>query len=199
MRAGQVLWTSLVVLASASAWAQEEKVGVGFDKAQYVSVLGESIPVRVELKSTLPVGLFSYGLRLVYDPQMGGVTDVTRISVPPELDFNGVMGPGTQKEVGNGFAAVKGTIDFFVDPAPFYMGTLLAIFDVKCPQMGDYLLALELYRTLGPAESVFVLEDGSVLDDLIVWGVATISVIPETETVFLVAVGMGCIWMVRRR
>lgn len=172
---------------------------VGFERLGYVAGLGEIIPVRVELKSTLPVGLFSYGLRLVYAPELGGVVDVTAISAPAELDFDGVAGPGARKEVGAGFGAIKGTVDFFADPARFYSGTLLATFNVSCNRLGDYLLALELYRTLGPTESVFVSGEGVSLDELLEWGTATLTVIPEPRTVVFLMLGIGCVWLLRFR
>jgi len=186
-----------LLLGAVSAWADE--VLVGFEQVSYLAILGETVPVRIEIKSTLPVGLFSYGLRLVYAPEMGRVESVNGIYVPAELDFDGVMGPGARREVGDGFGAVKGTVDFFADPAKFYTGKLLAAFDLTCEHAGDYLLELELYRTIGPTETVFVAGDGISLDEMLEWGTATIVVIPEVKPALLLVLGLGCLWALRRR
>ncbi|MDH7503458.1 MAG: hypothetical protein QHJ82_12210 [Verrucomicrobiota bacterium] len=177
-----------VVFAAVCDCADE--VPIGFDAARYQALLGETIPVRIELKSTLPVGLFSYGLRLVYAPELGGVGGVSAISVPPELDFDGVLGPGARKEAGAGFGAVKGTVDFFASPARFYSGNLLAVFDLTCVRLGEYVLGLEIHRTIGPTETVFVRGDGVPLDDFVRFGTATLTVIPENRTGCLLLGGM---------
>ncbi len=178
----------VVVIAAVCALADE--LPIGFEESSYQAFAGETISIGIELKSTLPVGLFSYGVRLVYSPELGGVADVSGISVPPDLDFDGVLGPGARKEVGAGFGAVKGTVDIFANPVRFYSGHLLAVFDVTCVSLGEHVLGLEIYRTIGPTETVFVRGDGVPLDEYVRFDTATLTVIPEGRTSCLLLVGM---------
>ena len=108
---------SRCVLGTALAFSlAAQELEIGPDQETYTTLPEVPVPVNVELKSTLPAGLFSYGIRLVYDPASGVVTTEDSITVPRELSFNGVEGPGAMKTVEADFAGVKGTIDFFADP-----------------------------------------------------------------------------------
>lgn len=190
-------WSMAVMtVALGTAWAGEMQVG--FDQADYLAAVGTTVPVRVEFKSTSPVALFSYGVRVVYLAELGGVANASAIFVPSELDFNGVLGPGAYKEVGSGFGAVKGTVDFFANPIQYYAGSVLATFQVACPKVGEYDLALQLFRTLGPTEAVFVTAEGLVLDDVLSLGTAKVKVIPETGSAVLLGLGLLVLRGVRR-
>ncbi|MCL4179870.1 MAG: hypothetical protein KJ072_19255 [Verrucomicrobia bacterium] len=177
-------------------------ISVQFDQEEYFLQPSSLAPVVVELGTVIPEGLFSFGVRLVYDPILGGVVNEDAILVPPALDYNGAQGPGALKAFGQGFAAVKGTVDALAFPAVYYGGSELATFNVTALTPGDYAVTLELYRTLGPAENIFVSGAGVTLDSQIRFGTAILHVVPEPAAGLLAMVGLfltlsGC-GMVRR-
>ena len=94
-------------------------ISVRFDREEYFLQPSSLAPVVVELGTVIPEGLFSFGVRLVYDPILGGVVSEDAILVPPALDYNGAQGPGALKAIGQGFAAVKGTVDALAFPAVY--------------------------------------------------------------------------------
>jgi hypothetical protein len=160
---------------------------VHFDQSRYTVSPGGTVQIGVVMESVPEVGLFSYGVRLV-SGSLAGVQGASGIVVPAPLDFNGVLGPGAIRLVENGAAGVKGTIDFFANPVQYYRGTLLATFLVK--DLNGTIgtsdpLSLEIYRTLGGNESVFVDAAGSGMDSQIIFGSAVLDVVPEPRSQWL--------------
>jgi hypothetical protein len=173
-------------------------IRIGFDQAAYTGRPGLPVAIGVELDSPVPAGLFSYGVVLFYDPVAGRVTDLNSIIVPPQLDFNGVAGPGAFKQVADGTAGAKGTVDFFAQSGTdAYTGRLLATFNFLPQTPGEYLLSLTLFNTLGPTESIFIAGDGSKLDDIIGFGTARLEVIPEPTSLALLMWGGLAIFLKR--
>lgn len=165
-------------------------VDVQFDRADYSVVPSSLTAVTIELGSAIPEGLFSYGVRLVYDSILGRMVNENDIFVPPPLNYNGAHGVGAIRAVGEGFAAVKGTVDALAIPAVYYVGTELVTFNILALTPGDYTVSLELYRTLGPTESVFVSGTGAVLDSQLRFGTAVIHVVPEPACSVLAGGGL---------
>ena len=52
-------------------------------------------------------------------------------------------------------------------------------FNVSFPELGVYNLDLDFYNTLGPSEQLFVSGNGTLLDPILVFESAMISVVPE--------------------
>jgi hypothetical protein len=169
--------------------AGADELRVGFDASAYSVKAGEAIPIRVEFTSTAPVALFSYGFRLLYDPASGVALNSADITVPAALDFNGPEGANAVVEMAAGVAGVKGTVNFFGDPIQYYGDSLLSTFQFRPLSVGEYDLRLELFRTLGQTEDVFVSADGAKLDAQISFGQAKLSVIPEPGTSHLFLIG----------
>jgi hypothetical protein len=166
---------------------------VHFEQPNYLIQPGGTIPVNVVIDPLPSSGLFSYGVNVNFDPARA-LLESMGIHVPPPLDFNGVLGPGALAASGTGFAAVKGTVSFSVQPLTPYSGALLATFLVtdKSALVGSsYTLGLSLFRTLGPGETVFVDGKGNSLDGSLAFGSTLIEVVPEPGTVKLLALG-GC-------
>ncbi|MFO1499877.1 MAG: hypothetical protein U1G07_16040 [Verrucomicrobiota bacterium] len=162
---------------------------VHFDQSSYRVSPDGSVAIGVLIDPVPLSGLFSYGMKVVFDDAFARVESASAISLPPPLDYNGVQGPGADRLVGSGFAAVKGTVNFELSPGQAYSGALLATFNVKnlVGAAGQsYPLSLELYRTLGPTESVFVTGAGETLDGQLAFGTTTIDVVPEPRAWFLV-------------
>ncbi len=188
-------WGAFVFAASAQITHT-----IGFDRDLYQITPGQTFVVTVAIEPNSLSGLFSYAVKLNVDDLKARVSGAASISVPAALDFNGVAGPGALKAVGTGFAAVKGTVDFFASPVVYYSGSQLAIFTLtdRSATFGRYTLSLEGYNTLGPTESLFVDGAGTVLDKSITFGTATVNVVPEPSVVLLGLCG-GAVALLCRR
>jgi hypothetical protein len=161
---------------------------VRFDQSTYTILPEATVSVGVVIDPVPAVGLFSFGFKALFDEARARVESASSVSIPAPIDFNGVMGPGAMRTIQAGFAGVKGTIDFAVAPGMSYRGANLATILLK--DLGntvgtEYLLSLEIYRTLGPAETVFVGGDGAGLDGEIIFGSAVVHVVPEPRAVVL--------------
>lgn len=146
-------------------------------------------------------GVVSYGVSLGFDPSVFRV-DPGSLHVPPELDFNGIVGPGALREVGPGYAAIKGTVDLLTANLVRYDASLIAVFGLVPLRREIGLsgsLSLDLYRTLGPGESVFVGGDGSVYDSQLSFGTATFTFVPEPSATHLFGLGIGALLGTSRR
>jgi hypothetical protein len=167
---------------------------VRFDQTSYVVTPESTLTVGIVIDPAPLSGLFSYGMKVVFDEAFARVEAASAISVPPPLDFNGVLGPGADRSIGSGFAAVKGTVDFFLSPPQNYGGSLLANISVKnlVNEAGQtYPLSIEIYRTLGPSESVFVNGAGEALDRQLTFGTALVHVVPEPSGLVLMILGLA--------
>jgi hypothetical protein len=112
--------------------------------------------------------------------------------VPLPINFNGTAGPGALRQVKTDSIGVKGTINFDAALQP-YKGALLTTFNLKNQAgLGEtYTLTLDLFRTLGPTETVFVDGLGVNLDLLITFASASITVIPEPSVVVLLVLPLA--------
>src|SRR5213594_1668431 len=97
------------------AFAQTD-LQIRFDKSRYDISPGETFPVRILIDPVPSPGLFSFGTKMVFNGVNAVVSDVAAIAASPVLDFNGVRGQGAVKQVGAGFAAVRGTVDVAATP-----------------------------------------------------------------------------------
>jgi len=184
-------WLGILLLTlGLSCMARGQGFIVGFSQSVYEIDPGKLVTVPVEFKSTLPVGIFSFGIRFLHDPADAPFLSDLAIQVPVELDFDGVNGAGAARYFGAGWGGVKGTVDFDANPIEYYTGTLLAVFQWTPPKPGSFLLTLEILRTLGPTEQVFVAGDGTVLDSQLQFGSARVLVIPEPGPMVLLGLGV---------
>lgn len=144
-------------------------------------------------------GLFSYGVRLDFDPGKLALAGPGAIRVPDALNFSG-FSAGASQQVGAGFAGVKGNIDqMLLVP---YEQSLIASFRVQdISGGGTYEVALSPHRTLGPSEQLFVDGMGQVLDAQMQFATAQIVAVPEPSMVsmFLAGVGIVAYGAYRRR
>jgi hypothetical protein len=175
-----------LAISSVFAQATEEQIVVRFDQSTY-QVAPNGI-VSVGIVITPPAsGLFSYGVRLNLPPGKAAATSSDSIEVPSPLDFNGVFGPGALRTVDAAGGGVKGTVN--IDPlVEAYRNALIATFNLenRVGTVGaSYPLTLDLFRTLGPAESIFVDGLGNTLDQRIVFGTAMVTVVPEPSLMAL--------------
>jgi hypothetical protein len=174
----------LVPTASA---VEADPVAVRFEQTSYQVVPNQAFTVNVFISPPVN-GLFSYGLRLAFPSSAFSVAS-DAIVVPAPLDFNGVLGPGALKQVDLGGLGVKGTIR--LDPlARAYREALLATFnlDTKAVNPGqNFALGLEIFRTIGSTETVFVDGEGMPLDDRIAFGSAVVTIVPEPSCLRLLA------------
>ena len=180
--------------------ARGQGLTLQFDQPTYVTSPGSALSVGVTLDQAPAAGLFSYGVKLLFDPTTSPVNGVGAISPAAALDFNGVLGAGAFKAVGNGFAGAKGTVDIFANPVTYYSGVLLTTFNLEYQTPGDYTLDLALYNTLGPTEKVFVSGSGASLDSSLHFQSTTVHVVPEpTTTMLSVGGGLAILLGLRRK
>lgn len=189
----------LLLLLNPWSMALGQELAVRFSQSEYTAIPGAPFPVTVQLNGAIAAGLFSFGVKLVYDPQMGRVVDEASIQVPPQLDFNGVAGPAAFRAVGDGFAGVKGTVDALANPPQSYFGSVLAVFYLTGYSLGDDALRLEPFNTLGPSESIFVSGDGHVLDPFLHFEPAQLHFVPEPSSLYLLGLRGFAHYLMRRR
>jgi hypothetical protein len=166
---------------------------VRFDQDTYLVAPGGSVSVGVVIDPGPEAGLFSYGLKIAFEETRARVESASAVHLPPPLDYNGVLGPGAIRLIEAGTVGVKGTVDFFISPAVSYRGTSLGgmlLQDVGNLLGTEYPLTVELFRTLGETESVFVDGTGAVLDDRIIFGSAMVRVVPEPTALMLMPVAL---------
>ena len=196
-----IVWAA--VLAFPLAAMGQGTFRVHFDQATYAVTPQGTVAVGVVIDPTPSAGLFSFGLKVTFNEALARIESATAVSVPPPIDFNGVAGPGALRVLASGSVGVKGTVDFFVSPIPAYDGALLATITLRdlSGRIGTASpLNLEIFRTLGPSESVFVDGAGTVLDERLEFGAVTLTVIPEPATALLLALtaALGCALLPKR-
>jgi hypothetical protein len=171
--------------------AADGSLTVGFEQPQYQVNVGQAFSVNVALPP-LPNGLFSYGIRLNLPAGkvVGSTSDAAVVPLP--INFNGTAGPGALRQITTDMIGVKGTVNFDAVLEP-YKGALLTTFNLK-NQAGvgeTYTLTLDLFRTLGPTETVFVDGLGVNLDSLITFGSASVTVVPEPSLAVILALPLA--------
>ena len=157
---------------------QAKGVIIGFVEQEVFLVKGSARALHVEI--TYGAGdpandLFSYGVRAV--PSGLGDAKLEGISVPGELDYLGLRS-GALIDKSPGVMGVKGNAGVFQGP---YAGSLLATYNFRFPSAGEFVLKLDLFRTLGPGEDVFLAGDATRLDDLITFRPVTIRVVARPK------------------
>ena len=181
----------LLGLMGFSGNAADGSLKVGFEQPQYQVNVGQAFSVNVALPP-LPNGLFSYGIRLILPAGkvVAGSSDAAVVPLP--INFNGTAGPGAFRQVTTDFIGVKGTVNFG-GTLEAYKGALLTSFNLK-NQAGvgeTYTLTLDLFRTLGPTETVFVDGLGVNLDPLVTFGSASVTVVPEPSVAVLLVLPLA--------
>lgn len=183
---------------------------VGFDQDEYVvSSVDEVFAVNLLIDADpntdepnpLPEELFSFGTRMTFDATKAEIDQPTSVTLPNELDHFGFANGGFV-EITAGSVGGKGNVDQTANPLVNYSDVELMSIQVtnKAAPTDSYLLELELFRTLGPTEQLFVDGSGAVRDEEIVFGTARVRVVPEpTGTAgSLISVFLG-IYGLRRR
>lgn len=171
--------------------ANQEPITVRFDRQVYEAVPDQPFAVNVIIAPPSS-GLFSYGVRLTFPSISLAAAPSDAITVPAPLDFNGVLGVGALKQIESNLMAVKGT----VRPDPLveaYKSELLAIFNLQITgaRLGDSIpLELDIFRSIGTTETVFVDGEGNDLDSRITFGSAVVTIVPEPSTLLLLALPM---------
>lgn len=184
--------------------AGQGTLSVGPSQSGYFVRPNESVAISVVIDATIPAGLFSYGVRLEFDPAKLVATATQPVMVPMALNFNGVEGIGALIGSGNGWLGVKGTVDISALPLQAYSGTLLATFllaDLTGVVGETYEFDLTFFNTLGASETIFVDGLGRGLDDRISFGSGFVTIVPEPSTLGILAVAgmMGLGWWQGRR
>lgn len=180
-------------------------VSVHTEKPTYVIAPGQEFDIRVFLDAddalvgdqALDKGLFSFGVKLVFDPLKLSIAGVSGITAPSALNFNG-FNAGALRQVGTGFAGVKGNINQNVFEV--YEDTLIATFRVKdLSGGGTYGVGLQLHKTLGDSEQLFLDGDGNVLDGGASFVGAQVTAVPEPSIALMLGAGMGVLGVLARR
>jgi hypothetical protein len=181
----------LFSLIPVSVNAADTSLKVGFEQPQYQVNVGQAFSVNVALPP-LPNGLFSYGIRLNLPAGKVVASTSDAAVVPLPINFNGTAGAGALRQITTDLIGVKGTVNFDGALEP-YKVALLTTFSLK-NQAGvgeTYTLTLDLFRTLGSTETVFVDGLGVNLDPLITFGSASVTVVPEPSVAVLLALPLA--------
>lgn len=145
-----------------------------FDNTVFTAkILVDPVPARK---------LFSYGL-LVKISGSNGLVGTGAIASIPEFNFNGPLDDPALTGEAVGFAAIKGTGDYFSDIVPRLLNKNLATFTLQPLPPGDYSLTLLPYYTLGATEQLFVRGDLGVSDHQITFGTSLLHVAQSPGTV----------------
>lgn len=146
-----------------------------FDKDVYRTPAGEDLMLQIILDAdgdepgdqSPENGLFSCGIRVLFESKHAEASDESAISPQPELDFFG-FGPGALTESGTGFAAQKGNIDLNSGGLSPYEGTTLGQIRLNTLAASgtSFTLHLEIWKAF-PTEDVFIDGKGMILDPLI--------------------------------
>ena len=166
------------------------------EQASYEISPGAELDIRVYLDAddatpgvqSLAQGLFSYGVKLEFDPAKLSLSGPDAIGVPDALNFHG-FDPGASRQLGSGFAGVQGN----VDPVMFepYGGSLLATFRVKdIGGGGAYEVMLAPHRLVA-SEQLFVDGAGTVLDAGMQFASAQILAVPEPSIAGMFLAGLS--------
>gem|GEM_PF-7090882 len=143
-------------------------------------VAGQAAEFSVELRYAAgeTPDLFSFGVRLL--PTTTVALRAEAIEVVPELDHSGFAGGAL---VSLPDLAAKGNVALPNGPPPPYAGTELFRIRLVPLRAGVLELELDLYRTAGPEEDVFVTTSGLTLDDEITFVPTTMEVLEAPRLV----------------
>lgn len=166
---------------------------IRFDQDGYtLAAKDTSVPLRILIEPPPVSGLFSFGVRVTFDPAYAFLDPVLGARVEQTLNFSGAGGAGAIVEAGPGFIGVKGTLDVFAPALQPYLGDLLATINLQnqAEPGTSYRVGLEIFRTVGPTETVFVDGTGRALDTRLSFGFADILIaIPEPSLAVLGLLG----------
>lgn len=206
---GGLLWAGAIFALGASDSFAADPLPTPFeiyvDPLVLRSGLGATaLEANVRLRGVPADGLYSYGIRLAYSADLLRIDGASSIEVPSFLDHNGPVDGGALRLSGDGFAAVKGTIDIQSPSLQPYTGELLATFrlvPVNPLKTGTSPLELSVFRTLGDSESIFVTGTGGVLDGNLTLTGGQVVITPEPGTSALlglgIALGGSACWIMR--
>jgi hypothetical protein len=191
------LLISLYLIAGATAPTAQAGLLIHPELDRYEVTPGETFDIRVHLDADdgvpgdqkLLYGLFSYGVKLEFDPEKLALVGSDAIRVPDALNFNG-FSAGAARQLGDGFAGVKGNIDQVrFEP---YEESWIASFVVRdISGGGTYAVKLSPHRTLGPSEQLFLDGVGEVLDARLQFATAQIVAVPEPSMAWMFLAGLG--------
>ncbi len=164
-------------------------INLRFAKSSYGVLAGTKLLLEVNLDTNaivdgeqgIPSGLFSFGIKITFPTSLGEVVSVADITVPEELNSDGLNGPAA-KAIGAGFAAVKGALPLSATAG--YTGAHLASFNLTTNHqaVGSFAIGLEIYRTNGNNENVYIAypvppaSEAIVLDDRLVFASALVGI-----------------------
>jgi hypothetical protein len=190
------VWLAVLALFAAQVH-RASAITVHFDKDVYiVSGPGEEIVAHILIDADpavdgdqpIPVGLYSYGVKMSFNPTKGDVDSLTDVVVPSEMDYFG-LNPGALVGIAPpGEVAVHANVnqDITMD-LEGYDGVLL--FTVTLTNLASavdsYPLLLDFSRDLGINEDFFVDHNGTTLDPSIMFISSRVLVIPEPSTAAL--------------
>ena len=125
---------------------------------RYDVMPGETFDIRVFLdaddsvpgEQSLPNGLFSYGVKLEFDPAKLALVGPEAIRVPEALNFNG-FSMGAARQVGDGYGGVKGNIDQ-VSLEPYEDPWIASFLVMEISGGGTDEVKLSPLRTLGHSD-----------------------------------------------
>lgn len=185
----------VAVLAALPLWGfAQGTITVRPESDGYFVSPGGELPITVVIEAADPVRLFSYGIRLDYDPAQFAARVTAPVVVPLPIDFNGVEGSGALVGSGQGWVAVKGTVDISQVPLQAYAGGVLATFNLQSlgGTVGDSSeIRLSFFNTLGASETIFVDALGEALDHQITFRSGVITTIPEPSTTVFLLCGLA--------
>jgi hypothetical protein len=182
---------------------------VHFDQDLYVvNGPGETLVARVLIDADaatpsddpIPTGLFSFGVLSSFNGAKVQVASAGDVDPVASLDFFG-FASGAFEQVASDRVGVKGNIDQVASPLQPYGSALLAeiTFTNLASAVDEYPLDLELFRTVGPNEQLFLDGTGLVLDPDMMFRGARVRVVPEPSTVGLALLMIAGFGMGSRR
>ncbi len=205
-----------LVALVAAGFRQADAAGitVHFDQDVYtVNGPGEEIQAQIlidadpDRNGDQPVagGLFSYGVKMSFNPAKGDVDSLADVVVPAEMDYFGFDSGALISVTPPGEVAVHANVQQDILSAPVgYNGTLLATVTLTnlATAVDMYPLNLDFSRDLGINEDFFVENDtGVTLDPMIMFVPSKVRVIPEpsTTTLGLLSLFSLLLWRVALR
>ena len=159
-----------VVLASLGCFAKQcvaDEIIVRLDQPVYVvSGPGDVVTAQVlidgnaDRQGLQPVsdGLFSAGLKILFDDRKATVDSKANVIVKRELDYFGFSAPALVSTTPSGEVSIHGNISQADVPLKIYQGSVLGSVRMtnRATAVDRYPLELDFSRDLGPNEDFFV-------------------------------------------